>query len=141
MADLYGYENQSIKTPLTADRATIQWGGIVTGAIDVTVTYAQQITRKRTIGNKDAIIHGSMPTGQISIRRLLTADAGALFGSPGFRACDPGTITVTLGGCTGNGPSFTATGCVVSQYSVQAEAEGLTVMDNVTIEFLQLSAG
>lgn len=143
MADLFGFGDQNIKTPLTADKATINWGGIVTGATQVTVAYAQQVQRRRTIGNKDAVIYASMPSGQVSVQRLLTTDANALFNSPGWRACEPGTITLTLGGgCAGGGgPSFTATGCVVSQFSVTAEAESLTVMDNVTIEFLQLTAG
>lgn len=143
MADLFGYENQNIKTPLTADKATITWGGIVTGAIQVQISYAQQIQRRRTIGNKDAVIYAAMPTGQITIARLMTTDSSGLFSGPGWKACEPGTITLTLGGgCGGGGggPTFTAKGCVVSQFSVQAEAEGLTVMDNVVIEFLQLSA-
>lgn len=141
MADLFGFSNQTIKTPLTADKATIQWGGIVTGAIQVSVSYAQQINRRRTIGNKDAVIFASMPNGQVSMQRLLTTDSAALFSSPGWSACNPGTITLTLGGCNAGGPTFTATGCVVSQFQVQAEAESLTVMDNVVIEFLQLKAG
>ncbi len=143
MADLFGFGNQSIKTPLTADKATIQWGGVVTGAVQVNISYAQQVNRRRTIGNKAAVIWAAMPSGQITIQRLLTTDAAALFSSPGWNACTPGTITLTLGGgCGGgNGPTFTATGCVVSQFSVTAEAESLTVMDNVVIEFLQLTAG
>ena len=143
MADLYGFGDQNIKTPLTADKATINWGGIVTGAVQIAVSYAQQVQRRRTIGIKDAVIYASMPSGQVTIQRLLTTDATGLFSSPGWKACEPGTITLTLGGgCAGGGgPSFTATGCVVSQFQVSAEAESLTVMDNVVIEFLQLSPG
>jgi Na+/glutamate symporter len=143
MADLYGFGDQNIKTPLTADKATINWGGIVTGAIQIAVSYAQQVNRRRTIGNKDAVIWAAMPSGQITIQRLMTTDAAGLFSSPGWKATTPGTITLSLGGGTAGagGPTFTATGCVVSQFSVQAEAESLTVMDNVVIEFLQLTAG
>jgi hypothetical protein len=140
MADLFGFGNQSIKTPLTADKATINWGGIVTGAIQISVSYSQQINRRRTIGNKDAVIWAAMPSGQVTIQRLLTTDAGGLFSAPGWQACNPGTITLTLGGgCDGGGgPSLTAMGAVVSQFNVSAEAESLTVMDNVVVEFLQL---
>ena len=140
MADLFGHENSAIKAPLTADKATINWGGIITGAIQVTVAYNQQINRRRTIGNKDAVIWATMPSGQVTIQRLLTADSGALFNAPGWNACKPGEITLTLGGCEGGGPTYTARGCVVTQFQVQAEAESLTVMDNVVVEFLQLSA-
>jgi hypothetical protein len=145
MADLYGFGDQNIKTPLTADKATIQWGStIVTGAIQVAVSYAQQINRRRTIGNKDAVIWAAMPNGQINVQRLLTTDSATLFSADGWNACRPGTIILTLGGgCNSSATpmTFTAKGCVVSQFSVQAEAESLTVMDNVVIEFLQLAPG
>lgn len=140
MADLFGFDYHNIATPLTADKATIQWGGVVTGAIQISVSYAQQINRRRTIGNKDAVIFASMPNGQITIQRLLTNNASGLYASPGWSACNPGSISVSFGSCKGGGTSFTAVGCVVSQFQVQAEAESLTVMDNVVIEFLQLSA-
>jgi hypothetical protein len=144
MADLFGFGDQNIKAPLTADKAIIQWGGnVVTGAIQVAISYAQQVNRRRTIGNKDAVIWAAMPSGQITIQRLLTTDASALFTSQGWQACNPGSIILTLGGgCDGatKGSTFTARGAIVSQFSVQAEAESLTVMDNVTIEFLQLVA-
>jgi hypothetical protein len=163
MADLYGFDNQTIKTPLTADKATITWQGvsgeIITGAVQVSISYAQAINRRRSIGNKDAIIWSAMPSGQITIQRLLTIDSNGLFSARGWKSCDPGTITLTLGGgaCdsatqTASGSTavgatskaaitYTATGCIVSQFNVQAEAESLTVMDNVVIEFLQLSQG
>jgi len=141
--DLFGFGDQNIKQPLTADKAIISWGGIVTGAINISVSYAQQVQRRRTIGNKDAVIYASQPMGQVSMARLLTTDAGLLFSSPGWQACNPGTISVTFGGGCSGGVGFTVTaiGCVVSQFQIQAEAEGLTVMDNVVIDFLQLIPG
>lgn len=138
--DIFGFGDQQIKTPLTADKALISWGGIVTGAINVSVSYAQQVQRRRTIGNKDAVIYASMPAGQVTMARLLTTDAGLLFSAPGWQACNPGTISISFGGGCDSAVGFvvTAIGCVVSQFQIQAEAEGLTVMDNVTIDFLQL---
>lgn len=141
--DVFGFSGQTIATPLTADKARLIWGALVTGAIQVAISYAQQVNRRRTIGNKNAVIWAAMPSGQITVQRLLTTDSSALFSAPGWQACNPGTITLELaGGCDGGAANtFTATGCIVSQFSVQAEAESLTVMDNVTIEFLQLSSG
>ena len=142
MADLFGFGSQNIKSPLTADKATITWNGSqVTGAIQLSISYAQSIQRRRTLGNKDAVIFAAMPQGQISIARLMTTDSSSLFAGSGWRACDPGTLTLTLaGGCNSAvGLSLTATACVVSQFSIQAEAEGLTVIDNMVIEFMQLS--
>jgi hypothetical protein len=140
MADLFGHDAAQIKAPLTADKCTISWGGIITGAVQVSVAYSQQVNRRRTIGNKDAVIWATMPSGQITIQRLLTGDSGALLQSDGWNACKPGRITMNLGGCDGNAGSYTATGCVVTQFQISAEAESLTVMDNVVVEFLQLSA-
>jgi len=141
--DVFGFNAYTPATPITADKATLIWGQVVTGAIQVSVTYAQQVNRRRTIGNKAAVIWAAMPNGQISIQRLLTTDSAGLFSAPGWQACLPGTITLQLaGGCDrGASSTYTASGCIVSQFSIQAEAESLTVMDNVTIEFLQLSAG
>ena len=143
MADVFGFQGQNIATPLTADKATLIWGNVVTGAVQVSVNYAQQVNRRRTIGNKDAVIWASMPSGQITIQRLLTTNSSALFNSPGWNACRPGEVSLALGGGCNSGQAafYMATGCIVSQFSIQAEAESLTVMDNVVIEFLQLTKG
>jgi len=142
--DVFGFQGVTPSTPLTADKAILMWGGgIVTGATNIAINYAQQVNRRRTIGNKSAIIWASMPSGQITMQRLLTTDTAGLFSAPGWRACQPGQIILDLAGaCTGgvSAGSYTATGCIVSQFAIQAEAESLTVMDNVTIEFLQLSS-
>ena len=140
MADLFGRDNASIKAPLTADKCVINWGGQVAGAIQVSVAYNQQINRRRTIGNKDAVIWATMPSGQITIQRLMTEDAASLFSASGWDACKPGRVSFTTLGCGGGGPNYQAEGCVVSQYQVTAEAESLTVMDNVVVDFLSLSA-
>ena len=143
MADIFGFEDYIPGTPLTADKATIQWDkGLVTGATQVSISYAQQVNRRRTIGNKSAIIWASLPNGQITIQRLLTTDTQGLFSAAGWNACNPGAILIDFGGgCDkSGGVTYTALGCIVSQFSVQAEAESLTVMDNVVIEFLQLNA-
>jgi hypothetical protein len=143
MADLFGRTAPIIKTPLTADQATINWGGIVTAAINIQIAYSQPVTRRHTIGNQDAVIFAGQPAGNITIARLLTTDASSLFSAPGWQACNPGTLSLTLaGGCVGSSVAavtLTASACVVTNFQVSAEAEGLTVMDNVAIEFLQLT--
>jgi hypothetical protein len=143
MADIFGRNAQNLRTPLTADQCLINWGGIITNAIQVSISYGQPVNKRRTIGNLDAVIFAGMPSGQINITQLMTTDFSGLFSSPGWQACNPGTLTLTLnGGCagsTGGGLTLTATGCIVSNFNVQAEAESLTVIDNVVIDFLQLS--
>jgi hypothetical protein len=142
MADIYNRETPTPQAPLTADFATISWGdGDVAGASQISISYAQQVQRRRCIGNKQAMIWAALPSGQISIQRLMTNDASGLFKKAGFNPCELGKITLTLKGCAGaKGPSYTALGCIVSQYQVSAEAEGLTCVDNVVIDFMQLEA-
>ena len=144
--DIFGRSPSTIKLPFTADKATIDWGGAINSAINVSVSYSQGIQRRRTIGNKNAVIWATMPIGGITIARLLVEDSNDLFSQPGWRTCEgPATIHLTFrGGCDtalGNGSlTLTALGCYVSTFRVAAEAEGLTVIDDVAIEFLQLQA-
>jgi hypothetical protein len=138
--DVFGQNQQSIEAPITADNGILNWGGIVTDATNISIGVAQPITRRRTIGNQKAVIYAGQPAGSINIARLLTDDATTLFSRPGWNVCNPGSITVSFGSCDGGaGISVLASGCVVSQYSLAGEAEGKTVIDSVTIEFLQLS--
>lgn len=138
MADVFGFAQSNIQAPITADRCTVSFGGTIAGATQVSIQYAQQINRRRTIGNQISLLWGAQPQGQATIQRLVVA--GAIAGGSGWSACSPGTVTFNLGGCSGGGASLTASGAVVSQYSLTAEAESLTVMDNVVIDFMFLSA-
>jgi hypothetical protein len=146
MADLFQRQDSTIKTPVTADNCLITWDGAIAAAMQVQISYQQQVQRRRTIGNQNAIIYATYPVGQITIARLIADGASDLFGKTGWSACTPGQLTFAMSGgqgasCAAQGYSLTAKGCVVSQFSVQAEAEGLTVVDNITIEFLELSHG
>lgn len=139
MADLFQTNSQArAVAPFTADKCTIQWGGEVAGAMNVTVAYSQQVNRRRTIGNKQVMLWASLPNGQITIGRLMASNAAGIFGAPGWNACKPGSITLQVAGCEGS-VSYTASDAIVTQYQVTAEAEGLTVIDNIVIEFVQLS--
>lgn len=138
MADLFGFTDVNPKAPVTADRCIISFNGPIATALQVQISYQQQINRRRTIGNKEALLWGSQPQGQATIQRMILE--GGSYGGAGWSACSPATVTFELGGCKGGGGKFTATGAVVSQFSVSAEAESLTVMDNVVIDFMQLTA-
>jgi hypothetical protein len=138
MADLFGYANVSPKAPITADRCTLSFGGVIATAMQVQISYQQQINRRRTIGNKEALLWGSQPQGQANIQRMVIGTEA--YGGKGWSACDPADMTFEMQGCTSGGPKLTARAAVVSQFSVTAEAESLTVMDNVVIDFMQLTA-
>ena len=146
MADLFRRQDTQIKSPVTADSCVITWGGEVAAAMQVQISYQQQVQRRRTIGNRNAIIYATYPVGQITIARLIAEGAGDIFSKEGWSSCTPGTLTFAMSGgngsnCAGAGYTLTAKGCIVSSYSLSAEAEGLTVVDNITIEFLELSNG
>jgi hypothetical protein len=146
MADLFQRQDTTIKTPVTADNCIITWGGTVAAATQVQISYQQQVQRRRTIGNQTAIIYATYPIGNVTIARLIADGAGDIFSNPGWSACTPGTITFSMSGghgsnCSAGGYSLTAKGAIVSSYSLSAEAEGLTVVDNIVIDFLELSNG
>ena len=138
MADLFGYENVSPKAPITADRCIISFDGIIATAMQVQISYQQQINRRRTIGNKEALMWGSQPQGQANIQRMVVGTE--TYGGKGWSACTPADVTFEMSGCSSKGPKLTAKSAVVSQFSITAEAESLTVMDNVVIDFMQLTA-
>jgi hypothetical protein len=136
--DVYGFKNQKIDAPATADKAILEWSGEVYGAVQVQISYQQQVNRRRTIGGQNTLVWGSSPSGQINIQRLITA-GGSMFGKQGWTTCDLGKVTVDFVGCA-KAYSVTAKGCLVSNYTSSAEAEGLTCMENVVIDFVQLVA-
>ena len=140
MADLYQREVLTPSKPIVADKCTLDWEGVIMDATNVSLSYAQQITRRRTIGHKKSVIHGSQPTGQITIQRVLVDGSDDIFGKPGWDQCTPASPVLSAKGCAG-GWSYKVTGALVSQYTVQMEAEGLTVMDNVVVDFLQVELG
>ena len=138
---------------------------IVSGATNITIAYQQQVIRRRTLssagGRPLAVIYPTQPIGSIQIQRLFadmnvqlgggtTSDVGVsgthdLFSYPGWNVCN-GTagLDITFDGasaypdCATKNPGFSISGAVVTGYNISAEAEGLTIVDNVSIEFLQL---
>jgi len=139
MGDVFKRTGGNYKAPITADKCKLEWGGIVSAAMQVQISYSQQVQRRRTIGNEEAAIWATFPSGQITIARLLTSTANDIFGKEGWDACKPAdSITFSMAGCGEGNMKLTAKNCIVSQYSVAAEAEGLTVVDNIVIEFLHL---
>ncbi len=140
MADIFNRDNSNVVQPITADKCTISWDGIVTAAIQVQLTYSQGVQRRRTVGNKQAILFATYPVGQATISRLIAGSDANIFSKAGWDSCRPGNLSFNMSGCgnAGSGYNLTAKNCVVTQFSVTAEAEGLTVIDNVVIEFMEL---
>lgn len=147
MPDIFNKPDYTMKNPFTADACVVRIDGKdASYAVNVQVQYNQSITRRRTIGGEQhtAVIYGSLPNGQISIQRLGIKDAASIIGGDTFKGCGQGgTVTIELGGnCPEAGSlTYTCTGCIASSYGLSIEAEGLTVMDNVTIDFIQMKQG
>ena len=178
--ELFGRQQVMTVRPITADMCTITWYGessadlagltpnspnIVSGAVNITISYQQQVTRRRTLatagGRPVAVIYPTQPVGSIQIQRLFadftvqtngassglsTSGTHAIFGYPGWNVCN-GTagLDITFDrksaykDCVGaNPPGFRISGAIVTGFNISAEAEGLTVIDNISIEFLQM---
>lgn len=139
-------------------------GGILTGATNINISYQQQVVRRRTLatanGTPLAAIYPTQPQGSIQIQRLfadLSSEVGSanngqiltsvhdLFSFAGWNVC-AGTAAITLNfdgksaypDCATKTYGYRMTGAIVTGYNISAEAEGLTVVDNVSIEFLQM---
>lgn len=174
--ELFGRQQAVIARPITADMCMLTWypeatnvatanfvgpveEKILTGATNVTISYQQQVTRRRTLasaaGKPLAVIYPSQPIGSIQIQRLFADFAGAgvsnaggthdLFQFAGWNIC-VGTagIDVTFdgatayAGCSLKNPGFRISGATVTGYNITAEAEGLTIIDNISVEFMQM---
>lgn len=144
--DLFHFKGQDVKRPYTADRATLEWSDTATEvqfAINVQISYQQQINRRRVIGGAWAVRWGSQPQGSLTCQRILVANDANIYEGKIWDQCqDAKALKVTLKDCDGNAPIiYTCTAPVVSQFQLTVEGESLTCLDNVVVEFLQLSIG
>jgi hypothetical protein len=140
MADLYKHTQAKAIAPFTTDKCAINWGGPVFAANQVSVSYTQQVQRRRTIGNKNVMLWANLPSGQITIARMMGDNSKEIYSKNGWNMCTPTDITLETKGCN-ESVIFTAKDCLVVNYQIQLETEGLTVIDNLTIEFLELFQG
>lgn len=138
--DIFQKDTAPIKSPITADKCTVTIGGtVVADAIQFQATYGQNITHRRAIGNKSVIVYGSMPRGQISIARLIAEGSSNILSSDIF-SCTGGTISFKGTSCdTNSSVNYVFRGCLVSNFSISANADDLTVIDNIVIEFVEAS--
>ena len=156
MADIFNRAPLNIEKPVTADMVMIYWGSgnggtggsIVTQATNFQMQYQQQVTRRWTLGGSGAntcVIYPGRPMGTIRIQRLFVDDNENIFSNPGWDPCGaPATLTIQLNGaatdlsCTTSAGTYIARGAFATGYGFSAEADGLTIIDDVTIEFMQL---
>jgi hypothetical protein len=148
--DIFSRQQVSTAKPITADMILIDWAGAdITQASNVQIQVDQQVTRRYSLGTHGqnvAVIYPGRPVGRMTIQRLY-ADKSAgqnIFDLPGWNACNPTTLTIKLDGessltnCTAKGGTFQLTGAIVTSYGLSGDADSLQVVDNITVEFLQL---
>lgn len=144
--DIFGRLPLQIGTPLTADACKIRIDSTdVAEAYQVQLDYQQQVTRRRSIGNQAAVIYGSQPIGRLTVGRLMT-ESTKIPETATFNGCGKGEVTISLSAkpcdAQAQGPSnattYTLKGCMVTSYTLQIQAEDLTVIDGITIEFLEM---
>jgi hypothetical protein len=147
MADIFGRTKLTIEQPLTADACGVRIDNEEQGeAFQLQLEYTQQVTRRRSIGNNSAVIYGSQPVGRLTIQRLMT-ESTEIPKSKTFNGCGQGKVTITVAGkaCEPGSGSKIGTsfydleGCMATSYTLQIQAEDLTVIDGITIEFLEMS--
>lgn len=152
--DIYGKPQFSLNHPITADQIYIQWEGTDGGfhdlfqATNVQLQYQQQVTRRYTLSsaqNQAAIIPGR-PIGTLTMGRLFVSNQQDIFATlKGWNVClDPAIIHVNLSGanasdCKKSNGAYKLSGAYVTSYSFQGNADDLQIIDNITVEFLQLS--
>ena len=164
MSDIYQRNPITMLTPITADMVTINWApssqsttpgdGEVMYATQLSIQYNQPVNRRWTLGagaKNLCVIYPGRPLGSIQIQRLFADTNLDVFGLAGWGTCkDWADITIDLSGasssisekCEGmDGGIFTCKSAIVTSYGLTAEAEGLTVMDNINIEFMQMTQG
>lgn len=140
--DIFQFGKQDIKAPYTADRAILKWDNKeINAAINVQISYQQQINRRRVIGNKWSVRWGTQPQGQLTCQRILVEGDADIYKGDIWNQCKVSEqmLEVTLNNCEKQqGPTFKCSGPIVTQLQVTVEAESLTCLDNVVIEFMQL---
>lgn len=157
MSDIFHRKPLNIEKPITADMVMLYWGSsgggtsggtIVAQATNFQLQYQQQVNRRWTLGGagvNTCVIYPGRPIGTIRIQRLFVDQNENIFENPGWDPCgEPATIHIELNGesavdgCTTKGGIYIARGAVATSYGLTAEADGLTIIDDVNIEFLQL---
>ncbi len=146
--DIFQRNIINLPTPITADMVLIEWDGLLAEATQLTLQYNQPVNRRWTLGNNGTntcVIYPGRPLGSIQISRLFAQTSENIFTKSGWAPCgDFATITIQLNGgatlsnCDVSGGQYIARGAIVTSYGLSAEAEGLTLVDNINIEFLQL---
>lgn len=138
--DIFGNSQIDIQSPIISANGIIDWSSnALTSVGTISIGASRPTTRRHTIGNQIAVIIPGQTAGQIQFSRLEVDDSTDIFSLPGWDGCSFATISVTFSSCDGGSITLVASGCTVSAYGISADAESNTIMDNVSVDFMQLS--
>lgn len=148
MSDIFKRKALDLKKPITADMVLIEWEGLLAQATNISLQYNQPVQRRWTLGTNGkntCVIYPGRPIGSFQIQRLYADQNENIFTKPGWDPCgELATIHITLDGssaldnCNVKGGSFVLRGAIATSFGLTAEAEGLTIADNINVEFMQL---
>ena len=148
MSDVFKRKILDLKKPITADMVLIEWDGLLAQATNISLQYNQPVNRRWTLGTNGkntCVIYPGRPLGSLQIQRLFADDNENIFEKAGWDPCgDLANIHILLDGssalenCDAKGGEYVVRGALVTNYGLAAEAEGLTLIDNINIEFMQL---
>ena len=146
--DIFGNAPLNISFPYTADNVTLVWGGQVANVTNISISYSRGIRRQHAVGSLNAIVNPTRPSGTLTLNQLMI-DGAFNFNEPGFQNCNLATIDLYINpGCAGNEQAnaptqavhLRASGASVTAWGSSIEAEGLTITDQVQMEFMQLQS-
>lgn len=143
------------KQPLTADRVKLVFSGgngTVYAALTVQAQIQYPVSRRRTLGTNANVVQSftivGQPAGKLTIARMFgpAAKSADLFATDPFDPCaENSTITMlfsnqtTLSNCASTvNDVYKFHGAIVSAYEITANAEELTVLDNIVVDFSQM---
>ena len=143
--------------PLTADRVKLVFSGnagTVYAALTVQAQVQYPVSRRRTLGTDANVVQSftivGQPAGKLTIARMFGPEAKSrdLFASHPFNPCAPKgesivtmsfTNQTTMSNCATNVTEiYKFHGAIVSAYEITANAEELTVLDNIVVDFSQM---
>lgn len=142
MADLFGYtkSGNAIGQVASNEFATVNVGGKLALAQNVTVQYQQKIDEVRALGDSNIYWVPGRASGSINISKLV--GTGGFFSGWGIGACGAvNGISVSLGGsaCFSGGGNLSFTGAVAESFSLEMNSQSQTISETCMIRVASIS--
>lgn len=142
MADLFGYSRSgnAIGEVASNEFCTVNIGGKLALAQNVSTSYTQKIDEVRALGDSNIYWVPGRPSGQISISKLV--GTGGFFSGWNPGACGViNGLSVSLGGgaCFKGSGSLSFTGAVAETFSLEMNSQNQTISESCQIKVATIS--